>query len=78
MDEPAGVITSEDLHATYLDRSRKELQKKIEQLQRSLAEVCQFADKSHITVLYAYNLPRKTKNLILFPGSNMGRLAPTI
>lgn len=40
MDEPTGVFTREDLHATYLDRSRKELQRKVEQLKRALAEVC--------------------------------------
>lgn len=39
MEESTGVLTSEDLHATYLDRSRKELQRKIEQLNRALAEV---------------------------------------
>ncbi|CAN8099237.1 unnamed protein product [Discula destructiva] len=37
-EEPARVVTSDDLHATYLDRSRKELQKKIEQLKRALTK----------------------------------------
>lgn len=40
MDEPIGPLTSGDLHATYLERSRKELQKKVEQLKRVLVEVC--------------------------------------
>lgn len=39
MEEPSRVVTSEDLHTTYLDRSRKELQRKIEQLKRALAQV---------------------------------------
>lgn len=42
MEESAGLLSSEDLHTTYLDRSRKELQKRIEQLKRSLAEVRTF------------------------------------
>lgn len=34
-----GAVTSEDLHATYVDRSRKELQRRMEQLKRALAQV---------------------------------------
>lgn len=40
MDQATGdMVTAEDLHTTYLDRSRKELQKRIELLNRSLGEV---------------------------------------
>ncbi|KAL1864427.1 hypothetical protein Daus18300_007659 [Diaporthe australafricana] len=38
MEEPAAALTSEDLHPGYLERSRKELLKKVEQLNRALAE----------------------------------------
>ncbi|KAG8165213.1 hypothetical protein KVR01_005488 [Diaporthe batatas] len=37
-EEPASALTSEDLHPGYLERSRKELSKKVEQLKRALAE----------------------------------------
>lgn len=50
MEEPLGALTSEDLHATYLDRSRKELQRRIEQLKRALAQVC------HLTVYTMWHL----------------------
>lgn len=39
MEESASALTSEDLHPGYLERSRKELSKKVEQLKRALAEV---------------------------------------
>ncbi|KAH8775582.1 hypothetical protein F5883DRAFT_261026 [Diaporthe sp. PMI_573] len=38
MEESASALTSEDLHPGYLERSRKELLKKVEQLKRALAE----------------------------------------
>jgi hypothetical protein len=39
MEESASALTSEDLHPGYLERSKKELLKKVEQLKRALAEV---------------------------------------
>lgn len=40
MEESAAALTSEDLHPGYLERSRKELLKKVEQLKQAVAEVC--------------------------------------
>lgn len=39
MEDSAAALTSEDLHPGYLERSRKELVKRVEQLKRALAEV---------------------------------------
>lgn len=39
MEAPSQALTRDDLHVTYLERSRKELQRRVEQLQRALAEV---------------------------------------
>ncbi|KAJ4421373.1 hypothetical protein N0V82_003754 [Gnomoniopsis sp. IMI 355080] len=38
MEEHGQVVTSDDLHAAFSDRSRRELQKKIEQLKRALTQ----------------------------------------
>ncbi|KUI66543.1 hypothetical protein VM1G_01420 [Cytospora mali] len=38
MDEPTDALPGGDLHTTYLERSRKELQKKVEQRKRALVE----------------------------------------
>lgn len=38
MEEHGRVVTSEDLHTAYLDRSRKELQRKVDQLKHALTQ----------------------------------------
>ncbi|KAK7737408.1 hypothetical protein SLS53_006481 [Cytospora paraplurivora] len=47
MDGPIGPLTSGDLHATYLERSRKELQKKVEQLKRENEKLAAISKGAH-------------------------------
>lgn len=64
MEEHGRVVTSDDLHTAYFDRSRKELQRKIEQLTHALTQVCHSA-KTHIWILFAYIFSRKMRSLLL-------------
>ncbi|ROW18323.1 hypothetical protein VPNG_00324 [Cytospora leucostoma] len=47
MDEPIGPPASGDLHGTYLERSRKELQKKVEQLKRENEKLDAISERAH-------------------------------
>lgn len=71
MDEETGdMVTTEDLHTTYLERSRKELQKRIEQLKWSLREVCHSMER---LIPLAFILKGHQENEALITASKRSR-----
>lgn len=80
MEDPARVVTSEDLHATYLDRSRKELQQGIEQYKRALTEVRHLitadVQQSGSLCSYGYRNMRSSLPLLKSNKPKVARMAP--